>query len=204
VIRAAKVISFIFHPLLLTTYLVLLLGFFYPPMLMIRRESLLPITAFIFVVTFVLPAFNLVAFRYFGNITSLSLTERRERVMPFFLIAFIYLLITGLFYYRLPISINFIKLMVIITTLVLASAIVTLFYKISVHSIAMCGGIGILLPINKAVGNSALLLPTAVVIVATGLVMSSRLLLQAHVPREVLTGSLLGFALGFFGMIILF
>jgi membrane-associated phospholipid phosphatase len=34
--------------------------------------------------------------------------------------------------------------------------------------------------------------------------MSSRLLLDAHTPREVMYGSVVGFVVGFFGMIILF
>lgn len=201
---AAKVISVLFHPLLLTTYLVVLLSIFFPPMLMIKRETLLPIAGFVFMVTFVLPAFNLLTFRYFGNISSLSLGEHKERILPFFFIALIYILVTGLFYYKLPISANFIKLMMIISALVLSSAIVTVFYKISIHSLALWGGIGILLPLNKVVENGALLWPTIGVIISAGLVMSSRLQLNAHVPREILIGSLMGFALGFSGMAILF
>jgi len=155
-------------------------------------------------VTFVLPAFNLLTFRYFGNISSLALGEHKERILPFFFIALIYILVTGLFYYKLPISANFIKLMMIISALVLSSAIATIFYKVSVHSLALWGGIGILLPLNKVVENGSLLWPTVGVVMATGLVMSSRLQLDAHVPREILIGSLLGFALGFSGMVILF
>src|SRR3954468_4193858 len=101
---AAKVISFVFHPLLLTTYLVVVLSLFFPPMLMIKRETLLPIAGFVFMVTFVLPAFNLLTFRYFGNISSLSLDQHKERILPFFFIAVIYILVTGLFYFKLPIS----------------------------------------------------------------------------------------------------
>jgi hypothetical protein len=201
---AAKAISILFHPLLLTTYLVLLLGIFFPPMLLIKPATLLPIAGFVFMVTFVLPAFNLLTFRYFGNISSLSLNGHRERILPFFFIALIYILVTALFYYRLPISANFIKLMIIISSLVLASAIVTVFYKISIHSLALWGGVGILLPLNKAVEEAALLWPTVGVILCAGLVMSSRLLLNAHVPREIMFGSLLGFGMGFAGMIILF
>jgi hypothetical protein len=163
-----------------------------------------PIAGFVFMVTFALPAFNLITFRYFGNISSLELRNHKERVLPFFFIALIYILVTGLFYYKLPISGNFIKLMIIVSTLVLVSAIVTVFYKISIHSLALWGGIGILLPLNKVVDNGALLWPTIGVIFSAGLVMSSRLLLNAHVPREILLGSLLGFALGFGGMIVLF
>lgn len=170
---------------------------------MINPENVWPVTGFIFLITFVLPAFNLIIFRYFGSISSLTLANRRERIMPFFFIAIIYVLITVLFYYKLPISASLIRLMMIISLLVSVSAVITIFYKISIHSVAMWGGVGILLPLNK-VSDSALLWPTAAIIVVAGLVMSSRLVLHAHVPREVLVGSVIGFALGFGGMVILF
>jgi len=60
------------------------------------------------------------------------------------------------------------------------------------------------LPLNQVTEQMSLLWPTAFTILATGLVMSSRLLLDAHTPREVMYGSVVGFVVGFFGMIILF
>ena len=68
----------------------------------------------------------------------------------------------------------------------------------------MWGGIGILLPLNKALETGELLYPTIGVIIAAGLVMWSRLFLNAHVPREILIGSLMGFVIGFGGMVVLF
>lgn len=94
--------------------------------------------------------------------------------------------------------------MVIVSTMVVFGAVVTLFYKLSIHSLALWGMAGMLLPMNKASEVNELLMPTVVVIVIAGLVMSARLALNAHTPREVMVGSIAGFAIGFFGMIILF
>lgn len=94
--------------------------------------------------------------------------------------------------------------MMIITAMVVASAIVTLFYKVSVHSVAICGIIGILLPLNNASEEGLLLYPTIGSLAMAGVVMSSRLQLNAHVPREVLVGAVMGFAIGFGGVISLF
>jgi hypothetical protein len=201
---AAQFVSFLFHPLLLTSYLVLLLGIFFPPMLMIKPQNVLLIAGFVSLVTFVLPAFNLLTFKYFGTISSLTLGSRKERVLQFFFIAVIYILVTFMFYYKLPISANFIRLMMIISALVLAAAVITIFYKLSIHSLAMWGGVGILLPLNKVSETGELLWPTVGIIIVTGLVMSSRLYLNAHTPREVLVGSVTGFVIGFGGMIVLF
>ena len=94
--------------------------------------------------------------------------------------------------------------MVIITAMVVVTWAITFFYKISVHSLAVCGSLGILLPLNQATEQQVLLIPTVTIIVISGLVMSSRLLLDAHKPREVMYGGVVGFLIGFAGMIILF
>ncbi len=202
--QVAKFISVVFHPLLLTTYLVIILSYYFPSMLKIRKENQMIIIGLVFVFTFVLPAVNLVMLRAFGNIQSLTLQSRRERILPFVFISLLYLLVTFLFYFKLPFSANFNKLMMIISALVVVSLMITLFYKISIHSIAMGGGIGILLPLNQVTEQMSLLWPTAFTILVTGLVMSSRLVLDAHSPREVMYGGVVGFVVGFFGMIILF
>jgi hypothetical protein len=202
--QVAKFISVVLHPLLLTTYLVIILSYYFPSMLMIRKENRMIIIGLVFVFTFVLPAVNLVMLRAFGTIQSLTLQSRKERILPFVFISMFYVLFTFLFYFKLPFSANFEKLMMIVSALVVVSLLITLFYKISIHSIAMGGGIGILLPLNQVTEQMSLLWPTAFTILATGLVMSSRLLLDAHTPREVMYGSVVGFVVGFFGMIILF
>jgi len=143
-------------------------------------------------------------FRHFGTISSYTLHERTDRLIPFIAIAIIYVVMVFLFYNKLPISSNFNKLMVIVASLVVFSAIVTFFYKISIHSLAACGMVGILLPMNKAIENNALLWPTAIAIVLAGLIMSARLYLQAHTFNEVVTGAVAGFTIGFAGMIIMF
>ncbi len=200
----AKLISILFHPLLLTTYLVIVLTVFFPSMLMIRNENQRIIVSLIFVFTFVLPALNIAMLRSFGTISSLMLESRQERIVPFVFISLLYILVTFLFHYKLPFSSNFNKLMIIITAMIVVSLIITFFYKISIHSLAMCGGIGILLPLNKVSEQVNLLWPTAITIVVAGLVMSARLFLGAHTPREVMYGSVVGFIVGFVGMSMLF
>lgn len=200
----ANIVSVIFHPLLLTSYLVLLLGYYFPSLFMITMNRLLIILAFIFCFTFILPVVNIIMFRMFGTINSYTMVSRQQRIIPFVAISLIYLMTTFMFFYKLPISRNLNLLMLIVTLLVISATLLTFFYKVSVHSLAIWGGIGILMPLNKAMEQSYLLWPTVFAIVMAGLVMSSRLYLNAHSPRQVLFGSLAGFAIGFFGVILLF
>ncbi len=111
---------------------------------------------------------------------------------------------TFLFHYKVSFSPNFNSLILLVTALVVAATAITFFYKISVHSLAMWGGIGIIMPLNKAIEQTYLLWPTALIIVAAGAVMSARLYLNAHTPRQIMMGALVGFGIGFLGVILLF
>ncbi|HMI66849.1 MAG TPA: hypothetical protein VK517_12460 [Cyclobacteriaceae bacterium] len=200
--RAAQIVSFVFHPLLLTTYLVLLLGWWMPAMLLVRQEHLLTFVAFIFGITFVLPALNVLVFRQVGLIASWKMGTKQERILPFIFNSIVYMLIAILLIYRVHLSTNFAKLMLIIAVLAATGTLCTLFLKVSIHSLGWAGLVGIVLPLNSAIHGS--LVPTAVLIVIAGLVMSARLKLNAHTPREVMIGGLAGFVIGIAGMSILF
>ncbi|HRE66454.1 MAG TPA: hypothetical protein PLM56_00830 [Cyclobacteriaceae bacterium] len=201
---AAILVSVIFHPLLLTTYLVLVLGIFFPSLLMIAPQNLRVMTAFIFCFTFLLPVVNLIMFRMFGTISSYTLENRAERVIPFVAITLIYLVTAFLFFFKLRFSTNFSFLLLIVSVLVLTAVVLNFFLKISVHALAAWGGVGILLPLNKAIEQPDLLWPTAGAILITGFIMAARLYLNAHTPREILVGSVSGFIIGFLGVVYFF
>ncbi len=200
----AHIISFIFHPLLLATYLVAILGFYFPAILSIAPQNFKVILAFVFCFTFILPVVNLVMFRQFGTISSYTLRERTDRLLPFVAIMIIYLVMTFLFFNKLPFSTNLNKFMVIVAALVVFSTFLTFFFKVSVHSVAMGGMIGILLPLNKAIDSQLLLWPTVIALTIAGLVMSSRLYLNTHTSTEVSVGFVSGFAISFAAMLVLF
>jgi hypothetical protein len=203
----ARLISYVFHPLLMATYLFLLLAFTLPSALLpVPASRHLIFIGMLFVVTFALPVINLGIFKIFGTIKSYHMVERKERIIPFVLISVIYLIITWLFYSKSKMSLsdNFLKLMIIIDLLVIVATVVTLFFKVSVHSIAIWGIIGIVLPLNKVSEINSLFYPTIVLILIAGIVMSARLKLNAHNPREVMIGGALGLATSITGMLVLF
>jgi membrane-associated phospholipid phosphatase len=203
----AKIVSVLFHPLLLASYMFALFSMSFPAGLdPLKEDGYWNFVFLIFCVTFLLPALNIGIFRTFGSIKSLAMEERGERIIPFSFIAILYGVLTYLFYSRTRIGLNdnLLKFLIIIDVLVFVAALVTVFYKVSVHSMAIWGLIGILLPLNKVSEDGALLFPTIISIVIAGLVMTSRLQLDAHTPREVMIGSMLGFAISFAAMITMF
>jgi hypothetical protein len=189
------------------TYLMALLAFYLPGALYPISSDVLPgFLLIIFLMTFVIPVLGVSFFRIFGNISSFIMEDRRERIYPFFFTSLFYLIVTYLFYSKTRIGLddNLLKILMIVDALVVVSAVITLFYKISVHSLAVCGILGILLPLNRVAVDSSLFYPTLTVVVIAGAVMSSRLQLNAHSIREVLVGAVVGITTGLCGMIYLF
>jgi len=203
----ARIISLLFHPLLLATYLFSLFAFLFPVAFEpIREDAMWKFIMLVFCFTFVLPALNVGLFRSMGTITSVTMRERKERTIPFFFIMLLYGAVTFLFYDRNEVSLNdnFLKFLLVIDALVFVSAIITLFYKISVHSIAAWGFIGILLPLNGVSETGVFFYPTVISIAMAGVIMSARLKLHVHTLREVAIGSMVGLGTGVFMMNLLF
>lgn len=96
------------------------------------------------------------------------------------------------------------KFLLIIDLLVIAATAITFYFKVSIHTIGIMGVLGIVLPLNNMVESNTLFIPTIVIIIISGLVMSARLQLNSHTTREVWVGALTGFLIGFFGMTFLF
>lgn len=203
----ARIVSYIFHPLLMGTYLFALLVFLLPAALYpITRGSQFLFLICFFVITFILPVCLLSFLKIFGSIKSFNLESRQERVFPFFMILVLYTVFTYLLTWQNKIGLddNVFKFLLIIDCLVLIGTVITLFYKVSLHAIGCMGVVGILIPLNKESDNSVLLWITLVVVILAGVIMSARLQLNAHTPRQVLVGALSGFLIGFFGIILLF
>jgi len=200
---ASRLLSYIFHPLLFVTYLVLMLCMFMPTFLLIPSGSVWKFAGFVAIITFIFPAANLAMLKAFGSIPSLELRERKDRILPFLMITIFYAVVSAMFFLKVSVNVNFNKIMMLATTLVAVATVITFFFKISVHSLAMGGAIGILLPLNK-VADGKLIFVTAAIFALAGLVMSARLYLQAHTQREVFYGAIAGLVVGFTGMILLF
>jgi len=203
----AKVISYLFHPLLMVTYMFSLFALYFPVGLdPLKLDSRWTFIMIMFGFTFLLPAINIAMLKLFGSIRSVTLVNRRERILPFIFIAILYVVITYLLYTKTGVSLgdNLFKFLIIADALVVIAAIATLFYKVSIHSLAAWGFIGIIIPLNSLSETGALFYPSLIAIVITGLVMSSRLQLQVHSAREVMIGGILGLATSFVGMVVLF
>ncbi len=191
--RLAWGLSALFHPLLLPTYLFALLFWISPAMMGVSNEAIrLRMLMMLFAATFVIPMISIYMLYRLGSIHSLEMHDRQDRIFPLVSTTLFYGLTTYLFIKQLSV-LYLVTVMLGATTFCLAVVtVVSIFWKISVHSVGICGAMGFLLALYYKNGSTDLLYPMLGVIIVAGLLMSARLHLHAHTPRQVFWGACLG------------
>ncbi|MCB0586945.1 MAG: hypothetical protein KDD06_16685 [Phaeodactylibacter sp.] len=216
----ARLISFIFHPLLIVTYMLVLLLLINPYLFGVSsiadKASKLLILQ-IFLSTFFIPGVAVAMLRFTGMIKSFEMESRQERIGPY--------IITGVFY--LWMFRNFLdnpSIPTAFTSFVLGAAIglffaffINIFSKISAHAVGVGGLLGMVVitmllfsydsfTIMSPRGALEISMSTVllITILVAGLVGTSRLVLKAHEPMDLYGGYLVGFASQFLALRFLF
>jgi hypothetical protein len=192
----AHFLSALFHPLLFPTYGAVYITFFAPHFFAQLSPKALQLSVIvIFILTFIFPVVSLMLMRKLDLIPSLTLEDKKDRVIPFISIATFY--IWTFFYYKPSYRLPFAN--PLIASMMLGSVIATfvaffinIFRKISLHTIAAGGWIGFMLgTMQYTVYDIGILIPLFVVL--AGLIGTARLILKAHEPKEIIQGYLVGF-----------
>jgi membrane-associated phospholipid phosphatase len=166
----------------------------------LRIQSLFEILAIIFIVTFIIPMISLGTLRLTNFITDFQMEDKKQRITPFFFIACFYGITAYMFYSKLSANNLIVIVFAACTTLILLLTAITYFWKISIHGAAVGGVIGFIFALGMIhpIMNFTFILAVAVLI--AGLVIYSRLMLNAHTPMQMYTGALLGFLTCFFSI----
>lgn len=211
----SKLVSVVFHPLFIITYVTLFLFMADPYSFGVNSvETQIPFILMIFFTTAVIPMIAVLLMKFLGLVQSFELKDAKERIGPY--------IITGIFYIWLAVNlVNDTEVPAIYTVFVLGSAIglflsffVNNFVKISAHAVGMGGLMGFFLLMMQESGDAfwiglgssqAIGIPFVYLfilsVLLTGLVCNSRLVLKAHQTKEVLQGVLVGLSSMFFAMI---
>ena len=199
----AWIISSISHPLIVLTYgLILIIGF--NPYLFgaVDLYDELPLILICFAYTFLLPFISILFMKLIGLVKSLDLQTKEERIGPLIICIVFY----TWFYinvYRnadIPIVVGVFTLGSVIALSI--SFLINVFSKISLHTVAWGGLVGLVINLLWSFGYHSLSLfnwnvHTRVIMIGlilmSGLVASARLLLSAHSSRDIYGGFLVGF-----------
>ncbi|HRI59905.1 MAG TPA: hypothetical protein PK228_09280 [Saprospiraceae bacterium] len=200
----ARLISILFHPLLVLTYVLLLLMAVNPYAFSARSltdKSAMILLISVFSTSFVLPAFGTALMKPLGLIKTLQMEDKLDRTGPYIL--------TGIFYLWLYKNLDSTgQAPALFNSFVLGATIglffaffINIFTKISAHAVGMGGMVAMLLMTDRAWEGAAIGLPAfggaiqlslnavlALTAVLAGLVGTARLALGAHKPADMYRG----------------
>jgi hypothetical protein len=195
-LRIAKVISYIFHPLFIPFYTILVLlntdGFL---SLMIPLKGKMLLAGIVLLTTVLLPLFTSLFLIRMKIIQSIFPKTKAERIYLLLNVAIFYFLT----YYLLKgtqVSIVFNYFMLGSTFLVICSLIITFFHRISLHMIATGGLLGGIfgLTFGNSLDVTGFILA---LILFAGLMGSARVRIDSQKPAEVYYGFLVGITVMF-------
>jgi hypothetical protein len=192
----AKIISVVFHPLLMPVYGLLII-FSAPTLFGYLPFDVKKLLFLIVLVNNVLLPLSLMPFFMHRKIiSSWTITERAERKIPLILTTVLYAT-TSFIIFRFPIPFFVKSFIFSVAFLSLIVTLINFWWKISLHSVGTGALVAIVLILSLRM-YTPLVDYLISAIIAGALVLSSRLSLNLHSPQQ----AWLGFLTGFVGMVV--
>ena len=193
--KLANILSVIFHPFLITLYSFLLIFISGSYITYLPSSIKLIMLIVIFFNTLLIPIISLFILKRLGLIKSFYLEKHRERIVPIIITSIPYFFTLYLMA-RLPVPQVLLKIIESGVLVLLVAALISYWWKISLHLMGIGGLSGFLLAC--AVQNYFSALPLIMIVfVVAGLLASARLKNGDHKPAQVYAGYLTGLTIVF-------
>jgi hypothetical protein len=189
--RLAKIISVLFHPVMVPTYITIIilnLNAYFVHILPLKAKELL--LGMVFLSTCALPLSLILLLIYSGKMFSLQMEKRQERTFS--------LLIISIFYYltwwmlgQMPVSKVFPVIMIGIFYTSVTVLALNLFFKISLHMCAAGGATGVLIGLSLLLLQPIQMLLMLMILIS-GVIGFARLKLNSHNSSQVYLGWIVG------------
>lgn len=187
----ATIISYVFHPVFMPLVMTIALYKLAPLSFAgIAPADMKKWTAAIGINTVMFPLLTILLLKGVGFIKSIQMHDIKDRIIP--------LIATMIFYFWAYLVVKNVQAPLILRTLIMGSYLgiivlflVSIFYKVSMHTTAAGGMLGILI-VLMLIGPINMQVPLFVAVVIAGLMGTARLILKAHTAAQVWLGYVLG------------
>lgn len=199
----AHLFSYLFHPVFIPIYVTLFLLYIHPSAFSGFSDESKQRTLLIIILNLVLfPLITVILLKATGFINSLYLKTQKDRIIPYIAVG-IFFFWTYTVFKEQPAYPSILTVYVFGIFLSSSAALLANIYlKVSMHAIGMGGCLGLFFIIMQM--NAMLMSwPIALILLITGVVCSSRLLLKSHQPSEIYLGLLIGMISQFMAAFIL-
>ena len=188
----ARIISFVFHPLLVGVYMAMYMLFFNPVYFtyMHPGEKIMNI-ATIFNNNFIFPMVVVLLLKGLGFSKSIYLETQKERIVPY-MASIIFFFWTWYVFYNKPDMPQMMKDMLQgIFYASIVGMIANIYFKISMHAMGVGGALMMMILVLME-GSMMSGTPIIITIFVTGLVISARMIASDHEKGDLIVGFLVG------------
>jgi len=194
----ARLVTWLFHPLLFPTYGTLLILALNPNMYGYFGERLHIVWLIIvFALTFVFPAVWILMMKGLGMIEHLRMETPRERIVPFVAAITFYLWTTWMFkantHMKIPSNLLIFYMMAGACISVSVAFFLNIFTRVSLHTLGAGSILGLLLVLIRFSTYDLRMIMVGAILMA-GIIGTATLLLKNHDEPEVLAGYFIGFS----------
>ena len=188
----AHLVSYIFHPLFISSYVMAFLIFIHP-MAFAEFNHQAKVFRFgnILLCNVLLPAFSVFLLWRLKFIQSILLRTEKERILPYLLAMFFYWWTWDVFRNLPDIPVSAVHFLLGSFLAICGAWMANIYFKISMHAIAM-GSALMFFFLFSFTDDYASGLYLSLVLLATGLVCTARLILSAHSTFEIWSGLFIG------------
>ncbi len=187
----SKVISYIFHPIFMPTVMAIAVSYLNKSAFAaLDTAHRIQLFGNIALNTIFFPLLATFLCKGLGFIESIQMHKSKDRIIP--------LIATMAFYFWTYLTMKGLSAPLVLRVLTLgcfwgiaAVFIINIFMKISMHTAAAGGMLGIVI-VTMMISHINLLLPLLVALLIGGIIGTARMVLQAHRPSEVWLGYLVG------------
>lgn len=203
----ANIFSFVFHPLLALTYILLLIILVDPFVFgSYNVGGSLGILAMTFASTFFFPGLAIFMMYKLDLVKDMKMPGHKDRIIPLLISMVCYFSVFAFLYKQVESPVIFQSAALGACIAMSLTFLITIFYKISLHAIGMGSILAIMIVLSLLYKNVRIIFNLGalghytvpiivllfIVILITGIVLSSRLYLKAHTPAQVYSGLILG------------
>lgn len=200
----AKAVSYIFHPVFVILYVLLILMQVNPYLFSFEDSKVQGLIIInVFITTIIFPLVSVAMLKLLGFIQTVHMHDRMERVGP--------MIITGIFYIWLYLNIKnndlvpdaFTYFVLGCTIALFLAFFINIFSKVSLHAVGVGGLVAAVAVMYASFSYTtfsiasltiAMRLVVLLAVIIAGLVCTARLLLGAHKPEDVYGGLTIGIA----------
>lgn len=200
IILTARIASMLLTPFYLPVLGILAI-FFFSDLSMFPWQFKVSLIVMVYLFTVFIPTILIHLYRQYHGWTLLQLGQKERRMVPYVISILCYF---GCFYLMNLLHLPHLITSILIVALVIQilCAIINVWWKISTHTAAIGGVLGALLAFSFILNfNSVWWL--CLVIIASGIVGSSRIILRQHTLTQVTTGFFLGIISAFFTILLI-